>query len=105
MQHGTVPLSAGRLDVEPEANGGVSFESGTGGSYSITACIAAGAATRRQRRSRRPTACGSRSRAVASACRAFLESELERAAHHRDPARSRRASARTTNGPIGLNGT
>jgi DUF4097 and DUF4098 domain-containing protein YvlB len=45
VQHGTVPLSAGRLDVEPEANGGVSFERGTGASYSITACIAAGAAT------------------------------------------------------------
>ena len=41
MQHGIVPLSAGRLDVEPETNGGVRFESGTGGSYSITACIAA----------------------------------------------------------------
>ena len=45
VQHGSVPLSAGRLDVEPEANGGVSFERGTGASYSITACIAAGAAT------------------------------------------------------------
>ncbi len=45
VQHGSVPLSAGRLDVEPEANGGVSFEKGTGSSYSITACIAAGGAT------------------------------------------------------------
>ena len=45
VRHDTVPLSAGRLDVEPEANGGVQIERGTGSSYSITACIGAGAPT------------------------------------------------------------
>jgi DUF4097 and DUF4098 domain-containing protein YvlB len=44
-QHGTVPLSAGRLDVQPESNGGVKIERGTGSSYAITACIGAGART------------------------------------------------------------
>ncbi len=45
VQHGVVPMSAGRLDVEPELNGGVRFQSGTGGAYSITACVAVGADT------------------------------------------------------------
>jgi DUF4097 and DUF4098 domain-containing protein YvlB len=45
VRHATVPLSAGRLDVEPEANGGVQIERSTGSSYSITACIGAGAPT------------------------------------------------------------
>jgi hypothetical protein len=44
-QHATVPLSAGRLDVQPESNGGVKIERGTGSSYAITACIGAGART------------------------------------------------------------
>jgi DUF4097 and DUF4098 domain-containing protein YvlB len=45
VQHGTVPLSAGRLDVEPEANGGVRVERGSGSNYAITACVGAGADT------------------------------------------------------------
>jgi len=44
VQRTTVPLS-GRLDIEPEANGGVQIERGRGSSYSITACIAAGGVT------------------------------------------------------------
>jgi hypothetical protein len=45
VQRGTVPLSVGRLDLEPEANGGVQIEGGSGSSYAITACIGAGAPT------------------------------------------------------------
>ena len=48
VQHVTVPLSAGPLDVEPGGNGGVRIEKGTGSAYSITACIGAGAATREE---------------------------------------------------------
>lgn len=46
VQHATVPLSTGILDVQPDGNGGVRIEKGSGKSYSITACIGAGAATR-----------------------------------------------------------
>lgn len=46
VQHATVPLSVGILDVQPDGNGGVRIEKGSGKSYSITACIGAGAATR-----------------------------------------------------------
>jgi DUF4097 and DUF4098 domain-containing protein YvlB len=41
VRHTTVPLTVGRLDVHPDANGGVRIERGTGRDYSITACIAA----------------------------------------------------------------
>jgi DUF4097 and DUF4098 domain-containing protein YvlB len=44
-QHATVPLAAGRLDVQPESNGGVKIERGSGSVYGITACIGAGART------------------------------------------------------------
>jgi len=44
VKHATVPLSA-KLDVEPEANGGVLIERGGSGAYSITACVGAGAST------------------------------------------------------------
>src|SRR4051812_49730360 len=44
-QRASVPLGAGVLDVQPEANGGVRIERGTGRDYSITAWIGAGAAT------------------------------------------------------------
>jgi len=43
VQHTTVPLSVGRLDVRPESNGGVSIERGGGSAYAITACVYAGA--------------------------------------------------------------
>lgn len=45
VQHGTVPISAGTLEVRPDWNGGVRIERGSGGEYGITACIAAGART------------------------------------------------------------
>ena len=41
----TVPVSVGTLEIRPDANGGVRIERGTGNSYSITACIGAGART------------------------------------------------------------
>jgi hypothetical protein len=45
-QRASVPVTAGPLEVRPDANGGVRIERGPGGAYGITACIAAGAATR-----------------------------------------------------------
>lgn len=45
VQHGTVPVSAGTLDVRPDFNGGVRIERGTGAAYTVTACIGAGART------------------------------------------------------------
>ena len=48
VQHATVPLSAGPLDVQPGGNGGVRIERGAGANYSITACIGAGAASREE---------------------------------------------------------
>ena len=42
-QHGTVPVSAGTLDIRPESNGGVQIQRGTGSTFGITACIGAGA--------------------------------------------------------------
>src|SRR5687768_13835173 len=48
MQHAKVPLGAGPLDVRPPGNGGIQIEKGSGREYAITACIAAGAATREE---------------------------------------------------------
>ena len=45
-QHATIPVTAGRLELRPDFNGGVRIERGSGGIYNVTACIAAGAATR-----------------------------------------------------------
>jgi hypothetical protein len=50
-QRATVPLALGRLDVQPESNGGVKIERGTGSAYAITACIGAGARTAAQAQS------------------------------------------------------
>jgi hypothetical protein len=44
-QHGSVPATAGKLEIRPDTNGGVRIERGSGGSYEITACIGAGAPT------------------------------------------------------------
>ena len=46
VQHARVPVTAGPLEVRPDANGGVRIERGSGGEYAITACIGAGARTR-----------------------------------------------------------
>ncbi|HYT67322.1 MAG TPA: hypothetical protein VEL51_12930 [Vicinamibacterales bacterium] len=45
VQHGTVPVSAGTLELRPEFNGGVKIERGSGNAYDITACIGAGGRT------------------------------------------------------------
>jgi hypothetical protein len=43
-QHAKVPMSVGTLEARPPGNGGVQIEKGSGREYSVTACIAAGAA-------------------------------------------------------------
>ena len=45
-QRTSVPVTAGPLDIRPDFNGGVRIERGPGGAYNVTACIAAGAASR-----------------------------------------------------------
>jgi hypothetical protein len=41
----SIPVTAGTLELRPDFNGGVRVERGSGGVYSVTACIAAGAST------------------------------------------------------------
>lgn len=45
IRHERVPMSVGTLDVRPDGNGGVRIEPGNGDSYTITACVTAGAAS------------------------------------------------------------
>ena len=42
VQHAVVPITAGVLEVQPDTNGGVKIEKGSGSAYAITACIGAG---------------------------------------------------------------
>ena len=42
VQHAVVPITAGVLEVQPDTNGGVRIEKGSGAAYAITACIGAG---------------------------------------------------------------
>ncbi len=99
----TVPVSVGVLDVQPEANGGVRVERGSGRDYSITACIAAGAATMAE------------AQQAADAVRLAVDGARVRVDN---PARAKswsvqlvieapdgaRITAETTNGPIGITG-
>jgi hypothetical protein len=45
VQHARIPVTAGPLELRPDANGGVRIERGSGGEYAITACVGAGART------------------------------------------------------------
>lgn len=107
VQHGTVPVSAGTLEIRPDANGGVRFERGTGSSYSITACIGAGARTFAE------------AQAAADNVRLVIEGNRVRVSGAADSASRVRSwsvqlivstpdgaaiDAETTNGPIGLTG-
>jgi len=99
----TVPVSVGVLDVQPEANGGVRIERGSGRDYSITACIAAGAATVAE------------AQQAADAVRLAVDGARVRV---ENPGRAKswsvqliieapdgaRITAETTNGPIGITG-
>lgn len=99
----TVPVSVGVLDVGPEANGGVRIERGSGRDYSITACIAAGAATIAEAQQAadavRLAADGARVR-VENVARAKSWS-VQLVVEAPDGAR---ITAETTNGPIGIAG-
>lgn len=105
--HATVPVSAGTLDVRPDFNGGVRIERGTGGTFGITACIAAGAS--------------SQAEAQAAADSIHLEVEGNRVRVREDGTRTRPVTnwsvqlvvtapdgasitAETSNGPIGARG-
>jgi len=44
-QRSTAPASVGTLDLDPNSNGGVQVQRGSGPAYMITACVSAGAAT------------------------------------------------------------
>jgi DUF4097 and DUF4098 domain-containing protein YvlB len=105
VQRGSVPVSVGTLEVRPDSNGGVRIERGTGATYSITACIAAGAPTMAE------------AQAAADSVRLVIEGNRVRATGM-DSARARNWSvqlivsapdgasidAETSNGPIGVKG-
>ena len=102
-QRVTVPVGAGVLDVQPEANGGIRIERGTGRDYTITACIGAGAPTLAE------------AQQAADAVRIAVEGSRVRVDN---PARAKnwnvqfiieapdgaRITAETSNGPIGVTG-
>jgi hypothetical protein len=50
-EHVSIPVGSAPLEVRPDFNGGVKIERGAGGVYSVTACVAAGAATRAEAQS------------------------------------------------------
>src|SRR3982751_5047289 len=102
-QRVTVPAGGGVLDVQPEANGGVRIERGTGRDYNITACIGAGAPTMGE------------AQQAADAVRLVVDGSRVRV---ENPARAKnwsvqlvieapdgaRIAAETSNGPIGVTG-
>jgi hypothetical protein len=45
-QRVSIPVTAGALDIRPNANGGVHIERGPGGVYNVTACVRGAARTR-----------------------------------------------------------
>jgi DUF4097 and DUF4098 domain-containing protein YvlB len=102
-QRVTVPLAAGVLDVQPEANGGIRIQRGTGRDYSITACVAAGAVTMGEAQQAadavRIAVEGSRVR-VENAARAN-NWNVQFVIEAPDGAR---ITAETSNGPIGVDG-
>ncbi|CAN5722426.1 hypothetical protein BH18ACI5_BH18ACI5_06290 [soil metagenome] len=103
VQHAGAPMSAGVLDVQPDSNGGVRIEKGSGRDYSITACIGAGAESRDE------------AQRAADAVRLTVEGGRVRI---KNPPSSRHWSvqliieapdgaqinAETSNGPIGISG-
>jgi hypothetical protein len=102
-QRVTVPLAAGVLDVQPEANGGIKIQRGSGRDYAITACIAAGGDTMAE------------AQQAADAVRITVDGKRVRV---ENPVRARnwnvqfvieapdgaRITAETSNGPIGIEG-
>jgi len=107
VQQGSVPISAGTLEVRPDSNGGVRVERGSGSAYAITACIAAGARTQVE------------AQAAADAVRLEITGNRVRVTGVADRSSSVRnwsvqlvvlapdgasIDAETTNGPIGLSG-
>lgn len=102
-EHATVPLSVGRLEISPGANGGVRLVGGSGQTYSITACASAGAETYEEaqravdgvkltvegNRVSTTEAGSARSRSVQIIVTAPREANLD---------------VETTNGPVGIDG-
>jgi hypothetical protein len=103
-QHVKVPVSVGTLEVRPPGNGGVQIEKGAGREFSITACIAAGAADRAQ------------AQRLADAVRLRIDGNKVTAENLGTPARSwsvqivvevpdgGSVDAETSNGPISIKG-
>lgn len=103
VQRASVPMSAGTLDVRPSKNGGVRIQRGAGSVYSITACIAAGAATQAE------------AQAAAEAVRLQIDgnrvsvSDAPGVRHHNvqlivEAPAGAQIDAQTTNGPIAIEG-
>jgi len=106
VQHATVPVSAGTLEVRPDANGGVKIERGSGSAYEVTACVAASGRTVDD------------AQVAADSVQMTIEGGRVRVSGPRDGSRLRSWSvqvivsapdgavidAETTNGPIGATG-
>jgi len=102
VQHATAP-AGGVLDVQPDSNGGVKIEKGSGRDYSITACIGAGGESRdeaqRAADAVRLSVEGGRVRVTnAPASRSWSVQLIIEAPE------GAQINAQTSNGPIGISG-
>jgi len=105
VQHASVPVSAGPLELRPDTNGGVRIERGPGGAYAITACIGAGARSQAEAQaaadSVRLEITGNRVRVTGIDDRAIRSWSVQLIVTAPDGAS---IDAETTNGPIGVSG-
>jgi hypothetical protein len=105
VQHASVPVSAGPLELRPDANGGVRIERGPGGAYAITACIGAGARSQAEAQaaadSVRLEITGNRVRVTGIEDRTIRSWSVQLIVTAPDGAS---IDAETTNGPIGVSG-
>jgi DUF4097 and DUF4098 domain-containing protein YvlB len=105
VQHASVPVSAGPLELRPDANGGVRIERGPGGAYAITACIGAGARSQAEAQAAadrvRLEITGNRVRVTGIEDRTIRSWSVQLIVTAPDGAS---IDAETTNGPIGVSG-
>ena len=105
VQHASVPVSAGPLELRPDTNGGVRIERGPGGAYAITACIGAGARSQAEAQaaadSVRLEITGNRVRVTGIDDRTIRSWSVQLIVTAPDGAS---IDAETTNGPIGVSG-
>ena len=105
VQHASVPVSAGPLELRPDSNGGVRIERGAGGAYAITACIGAGARSQAEAQAAadaiRLEVAGNRVRVTGMDDRTVRNWSVQLIVSAPDGAV---IDAETSNGPIGVSG-